>query len=169
MGCPASLSVVSQLLSVCVPSGSHGWARPSISGFTAAGLVLWLCTVMGNRCVQQLLEPYPLWFVRLAFKRLRILPRPYRRAAYYHSFFDSLRGKYICVPTTEGLQAALLYPAGGKRQVCRVIGSNPGIFCTKDSEWIHIVIKTPEFIFMQAAKDPGLGHIIERYTGVASP
>ena len=31
MGYPASLSVVSQLLSVCNPSGFHGWARPSWS------------------------------------------------------------------------------------------------------------------------------------------
>lgn len=29
MGCSASLSVVSQLLSVCFPSGFHGWVRPS--------------------------------------------------------------------------------------------------------------------------------------------
>ena len=80
--------------------------RHIISGFTAASLALWLCTVMGNRCMQQFLEPYPLWFVRSAFKRLRILPHPYQRAAYYHSFFNSLCGKDICVPTTQGLQAA---------------------------------------------------------------
>ena len=87
-----------------------------VSGFTAASLVLWLCTVMGSRCVQQLLEPYPLWFVRSAFKRLRILPRPYRRAAYYHSFFNSLRGGDIDVLTTQGLQAASYTPlaASGK-------------------------------------------------------
>lgn len=30
MGCSALLSVVSQLLSVCNPSGFHGWERPSI-------------------------------------------------------------------------------------------------------------------------------------------
>ena len=66
--------------------------------------------------MQRLLKPYPLWFVRLAFERLRILPRTYRRAAYCHSFFNSPRGKDICVPPTQGLQAAFCTPLAASGQ-----------------------------------------------------